>query len=261
MRPAAFGLLTIWVLLTAHAALGEEVQFATDDGFTIHADLTRAESEEAPVAILLHMYRSDRHAWKRLTPKLTAAGFHVLALDQRTHGDSTRRGEETIRVEDIPRPRFGAVVRKGVLDVVAGYRFLQKQGLSTENVAMIGASYGCTVSLLAARDLPGINALVLLSPGALYFGVSVLEVVRFYSMPMLVVAAEDDRDAADNARALTEAHKGKKELVVYPSGGHGTRLFDSHPEIIDSMLTFLSSATGLATEEPPPVSETPPPTP
>lgn len=260
MRPLALGLLAVW-LLPSLAIGAEIVQFTTDDGFTIHGDLTRAESDTAPVAILLHMYRSDRNAWSPLIPALADAGFHVLAIDQRTHGDSTQRGEEMHKVEGISRPDFRQVVRRGPLDVVAAYRFLREQGIPGEKLALIGASYGCTVSLLTARDLPGIDALVLLSPGTRYFGVPVVEVARFYKVPMLAVAAEDDRESAESARALIEAHDGQEKLVIYPKGGHGTRLFAPHPELGDTIVAFLNESLGLVAETPPPPGESPEPSP
>jgi pimeloyl-ACP methyl ester carboxylesterase len=64
------------------------VSFETSDGFVLKGDLTAAADVNAPVAILLHMYRSDRSAWAPLVPDLLAAGFTVLAIDQRAHGES-----------------------------------------------------------------------------------------------------------------------------------------------------------------------------
>lgn len=46
----------------------------------------------APPLVLLHGLRSDRSAWAGTAPEMAAAGYRVLALDQRGHGDSARTG-------------------------------------------------------------------------------------------------------------------------------------------------------------------------
>lgn len=226
---------TLWV----SAANAEPVRFETSDGFVLHADWHAGSDRAAPVAILLHMYHSNRRAFAPLVPKLREAGIAVLAVDQRTHGESTRRGGETVRVEQISRQRFADVVRAGPEDVAAARRFLGERGFAADRLALVGASYGCTVSLLASRDAKGISALVLLSPGTAYFGVEVLDAAKAFPGPLLAVAAEDDPSAVRSARALVEAHAGEDHLEVYASGGHGTRLFGPHPEVMERIVEFL----------------------
>ena len=48
------------------------------------------------------MYRSNRRAWAPLVPELVAAGFTVLAIDQRAHGESQERHGEKVSVASIP---------------------------------------------------------------------------------------------------------------------------------------------------------------
>ena len=79
------------------------VSFETGDGFVLKGDLSSAADADAPVAILLHMYRSNRSAWAPLVPDLAAAGFTVLAIDQRAHGESKQRRGEKVDVASIPR--------------------------------------------------------------------------------------------------------------------------------------------------------------
>lgn len=221
------------------------VSFQTEDGFTLHGEITSAGSTESPVAILLHMYRHDRSSWAPLVPELVSRGITVLALDQRTHGESVKQGEQTVRVDDVPRERFGEVVRAGPKDVAAARAWLEKQGFDVGRLALVGASYGCTVALLAA-DTPGVKALVLLSPGTAYFGVDVTAIARDSMLPILAVAAEDDPNAARAARTLTDGRRATSELDVFETGGHGTRLFAAHPELAAEIRTFLRQNFGLA---------------
>jgi len=218
------------------------VSFETSDGFVLKGDLTAAADAKAPVAILLHMYRSNRSAWAPLVPDLVAAGFTVLAIDQRAHGESQQRHGERVDVASIPREAFGQVVRDGVRDVEAAVRYLAGRGLATDRIVLIGASYGCSVALLSAEEVAGVRALVLLSPGTSYFGVDVLGAAAGFAGPLLIVAAEDDRNAAENARALAARHQGAGDLEIYSSGGHGTRLFGSRPQLKRRIVEFAEKA-------------------
>jgi pimeloyl-ACP methyl ester carboxylesterase len=230
-------------------AVSFPVSFETEDGFTLHGELTSAASTESPVAILLHMYRHDRSSWEPLVPELVANGITVLALDQRTHGQSTRQvtkqGDVTRRVNDISREAFGDVVRAGPKDVAAARAYLLKQGFDASRIALVGASYGCSVALLSA-DLEGVKALVLLSPGTAYFGVDVTEIARTSLLPLLAVAAEDDANAARAARSLSDGRRATSELKIYETGGHGTRLFEPHPKLVVGIREFLRQNFGMA---------------
>jgi pimeloyl-ACP methyl ester carboxylesterase len=218
------------------------VSFETSDGFVLKGDLTTAADANAPVAILLHMYRSDRSAWTPLVPDLVAAGFTVLAIDQRAHGESQQRGSETVNVATIPRAAFGEVVRAGVHDVKAAVGYLARQGLATDRLVLVGASYGCSVSLLSAEEVERVQALVLLSPGTNYFGVNVLEAASSFPGPLLAIAAEDDRNAVESARIIAARHRGTDDLEIYSSGGHGTRLFGPRPSVKRRIVEFARKA-------------------
>ena len=221
------------------------VSFETEDGFTLHGDLISAGSTQSPVAILLHMYRQDRSSWSPLIPELVSKGITVLALDQRTHGESTRKGDETVRVEDIPRGSFGDVLRAGPKDVAAARAYLAGNGFQVDRIALVGASYGCSVALLSADPVEGVVALVLLSPGTAYFGVDVTQPARDFSGSLLAVAAEDDGQAAQSARTLTNRRSATSELSIFSKGGHGTRLFASQPGLVVAIREFLRQSFGM----------------
>ncbi len=218
------------------------VSFETSDGFVLKGDLTSAADANAPIAILLHMYRSNRRAWAPLVPELVAAGFTVLAIDQRAHGESQERRGEKVNVASISREDFGEFVRAGVRDVKAAERYLARQGLATDRIVLIGASYGCSVSLLSAREVEGVRALVLLSPGTNYFGVDVVAAASSFKGPLLAVAAEDDRRSVESARIIAKRHPGAGDLQLYESGGHGTQLFGPRPRVKRRIVEFAKKA-------------------
>ena len=63
--------------ITRHAA----------DGAALVADYYPAAAD-APTLILLHMLNSRRAAWDPLLPDLHEAGYAILNVDMRGHGDS-----------------------------------------------------------------------------------------------------------------------------------------------------------------------------
>ncbi|MGE0709887.1 MAG: alpha/beta hydrolase [Planctomycetota bacterium] len=225
--------LALALALAAPAlAAPEHVSFATADGWTIHADLAPAKEAGAPVAVLLHQYRADRSTWAPLLERLAAAGVHALALDQRAHGESTRKGEETVRVQAIEREAFAALVRDGHRDVEAALAFLRGRGIGAKRVVLVGASYGCSVSVLASAGLPEVQALVLLSPGAGYFGVDVTKALARFRHPSLIVVAKGDGCFGDLPKLLESRPEtpGRCHLVV-AGKQHGTRLFGAAQQV------------------------------
>lgn len=242
-------LLALLALLAppvARAASPEAVAFDTSDGFALKADLWRSTDAKAPVAILLHQFNRDRTSFAPLVPALLDRGFTVLALDQRGQGESLRQrtahGERTLRVQQVARGEVGPVVEAGTRDVAAALAFLGARGIATDRLALVGSSYGCTVSLLATQTEKNVRAVALLSPGSDYFGVDVLPAAKHFSGTLLVIAAEDDPVTVSpgSARAIAAAHEGPEELLVYPSGGHGVALLAAHPELAPKLADFLA---------------------
>jgi len=256
MSPRAVGLCLLLALPLAAGAeearkpFSMPVSFETSDGFTLKGDLTSSADANAPVAILLHMYRSDRGSWAPLVPELAAAGFTVLAIDQRAHGESKQQHGERVDVASIPRTQFGELVRHGVRDVSAALSYLARQGLATDRIVLVGASYGCSVALLSAQTVEGVRALVLLSPGTNYFGVDVVAAASSFPGPVLIVAAEDDGPAVESARVIAARHQGAGDLEIYRSGGHGTRLFGPRPQLKQRIVEFAAKAVEPAASQP-----------
>lgn len=220
-------------------AAAERVQFETKDGFRIVADWTPGPDASAPLAILLHQFDADRSSWAPLVPSLLKGGFAVLALDQRGQGESTTRtsppGAEPFDVRVLARSEgpaaVGPVARAGVRDVEAAVAFVRGRGRAVDRLVLVGASYGCTVALLASTQVPDVRGLALLSPGTQYFGVDVVPTAMRFRGRVALYAAEDDAPAARSARALATARGIPAEASVAPAGGHGVAMFAADPTL------------------------------
>ena len=56
----------------------------------VQLQVTEAGDRGAPVVVLAHGFPELAHSWRHQIPALAAAGYHVLAPDQRGYADSSR---------------------------------------------------------------------------------------------------------------------------------------------------------------------------
>jgi pimeloyl-ACP methyl ester carboxylesterase len=196
-----------------------------------------AGKPNSPAVLLLHQWESDRHSYDGFAKQIQAKGFAVLSIDGRGFGDSTGATNGTI----IRPGRTDADVKAMLGDVDAAFTFLSTQNnVDPEHVAIVGASYGSSLAIIYAADHPKVAAVALLSPGLNYFGNMPTDpaVKKFGDRPLLLIAADDDKESADSVRALAKTDP-KAAQKVYPAGGHGTALFAVGLE--DELANFLTA--------------------
>ncbi|GAB3438588.1 alpha/beta fold hydrolase [Phycicoccus ginsengisoli] len=93
---------------------------------------------DPPVALLLHGWPQDRHAWSRVTPLLTAGGLRVVAPDQRGYSPRARpSGRAAYRMPEL------------VADVVAAV-----DACGVQRVHLVGHDWGGAVAWAAAERHP-----------------------------------------------------------------------------------------------------------
>ncbi|STZ35288.1 Epoxide hydrolase EphA [Mycolicibacterium smegmatis] len=100
--------------------------------------VTEAGERGNPVVVLAHGFPELAYSWRHQIPALAAAGYHVLAPDQRGYGGSSR--PESIDDYDITK-LTGDVV--GLLD-----------DIGAEHAAVIGHDWGAVVAWNAAQLHP-----------------------------------------------------------------------------------------------------------
>jgi dienelactone hydrolase len=216
------------------------VRLKTEDGVRIVGDFfPTTERGQAPLAILLHMYRHDRTSWKPLIEPLHQASFAVLAIDLRGHGESIAPAKMRLRERVVQRDPglFNAMH----LDVAAAIEWAKMQGgVDGERMVLVGASVGCSVALdVCARD-PGIDAVVCMTPGTNYLGVdSRLHVKKTRKVPILLLATEEERAATDDLAKLAKNVRGE---IVGPGKIHGTRMFGKVAGVEKKIADFLTES-------------------
>lgn len=214
----------------ARQAKGEEVRFSTSDGIVITGTLYPA-GDNAPAALCLHQWRSDRSSFQGLAGQLQSAGITVLAIDMRGYGGSTRT-EAGKRI----RPD-----RKAHKDIEAALQFMRGQAsVDGSRIGIVGASYGSSNAIIHAAGDPSIRAVVLLSPGLNYFNeLPTEEPVRAYAgRPLFAVASSEDLrsvETIDTYRTLAPSMLTK----IYRDAGHGTDILDAGVGLGGEIETFL----------------------
>lgn len=216
----------------------EDVTFHGSDGLPIQATLYRPGANltrPVPGVMLLHMLGSDRQVWAGtgLVDDLTAAGYAVLAVDMRGHGETGGEQDWTQALDDLRR-------------VWQAFAWLDEPNeIDEARTAVIGASIGANMALLTAAAEPTIRTAVLLSPGLDIRGVTLAEnMPAFDERLVFIVAGRDDDYPADSAQTLLETAPDVIRLQLYDRAGHGTNMFGSQPELSQLIVDWLNATVG-----------------
>jgi alpha-beta hydrolase superfamily lysophospholipase len=227
---------------------GQKVSSLTDDGVlivgTYYAPSPSHQTAPTKAIILLHMLGRNRNDWNTFASTLSnkSNGFAVLSIDLRGHGESINQNGKTISFQSFTPNDFN----KMVLDVKAAKQFLITQrGINPTNIAIVGASIGANVGLKYAASDPSIKAVVLLSPGLDYKGVTTSDSIRKYTNPVYIATAGKDPIAGSDPQTLCSMINCGNHLKVYQdSNSHGTDMFSdssldpSLDKLIMSWLAF-----------------------
>ena len=101
----------------------------------------------------MHQLRRDRHDYDSFAPKLVNAGFSVISIDVRGHGESSGNWEL------FPADEF----RKIGLDIAAAKQFLNTQGVDTSRLLIIGPSFTANSAINYGAEDSDVKAVISLS--------------------------------------------------------------------------------------------------
>lgn len=142
---------------------GEGRVFETFDGLRIYGEHRLPEGIQAPIpiALLLHGFGEDRDVWDPLAGELLAAGWAVLALDLRGHGESAGRAATPA----FPDEAWRGAPRQFPLDLEPALDWLQTQPrLATDRIVVIGSDVGASLALIAAGRYSNVATAVAIDP-------------------------------------------------------------------------------------------------
>jgi pimeloyl-ACP methyl ester carboxylesterase len=94
-------------------------QIANVNGMTVHILEAGYETPARPTVLLLHGFPELAYSWRKIMPSLAAAGYHVIAPDQRGYGrtigwdDSYDADPDPFRILNMTRDAIGLVYALG----------------------------------------------------------------------------------------------------------------------------------------------------
>lgn len=226
IRRVAGGALLLLAAASPALAAGRPVQLRASDGVAVAATVYDAPSTPAPAVVLVHMLTRTKEDWRPLAERLQAAGITAIAVDLRGHGQSEGSAAPAVAM---------------ALDVRAALSWLAGRSEVTKGaVAIVGASIGASLALLAAADAPAVRGVALLSPASDYRGVRLEAAGRKYgSRRLLLVASSEDPYALRTVRALAGDGQPAHEQRISGVAAHGSHLLDRDPDVATAVVDWL----------------------
>lgn len=252
--PAAWGLVA------------QSVRLPAARGKTLFAWFVPAPGAgQAPAVVVMHGWGANASLMLPAAAPLHAAGFAVLLVDARCHGDSHSEAFTSL-------PRFAE-------DIEAGMDWLQRQPcVDGRRLAVIGHSVGAGAALLSATRRPDLRAVVSLSAfahprevmrrflgaaripypvlgwyvlrhvqrviGARFDDIAPLHSMARAHCPVLLVHGTDDETVPfDDARRLLAAGRPGQVRRIAMKGGHdpGQALEEHLPQVIGFLQQAVSA--------------------
>lgn len=208
------------------AAAGRNVIFTADDGTPLVGTFYETSARPAPAVVLVHMLGRTREDWNAVAARLEAAGMMVLAVDLRGHGLSGGSNSALPpMVQDV----------RAAIDWMAA-----RPDVRPGAIAVVGASLGANLALLAAADTPVVRCVGLLSPSLDYRGVRLDSAVlrKIGERPLWLAASTQDPYALRTVKELAEG-PGVREQRLTAATAHGTNLLAADPGIVDALVDWL----------------------
>jgi alpha-beta hydrolase superfamily lysophospholipase len=210
----------------------------TSDNIKISADWRGAGNPKGYL-VLLHMMPATKNSWNNFADFMIERDYSSLAIDLRGHGESSGGPEGYKFYLDYDH-------QQSVLDVEAAVDFLKKQGAKPANTIFVGASFGANLALEYVATHNNFRKVIMLSGGLNYVGINAESFLKQLtpSHEVMLVSARDDERVHGNAEmnqklSILIPVGVKKEIIIYETGGHGTDMFEQHPELMEKILKFV----------------------
>lgn len=230
--PAILILLSLLLAALPAAAQsgGERVTITNEtDGLDlVGLYYTPPEGDPAPAVLLMHHGGSQKESWVDLIPPLQEAGYAVLTIDIRGHGETGGSTDLALAQEDAHL-------------WIAWLR--EQPGVDPEQVSIVGASLGADVGMQVMAQDPTLITLVGISIQIQVEDMNASDALaQFGDRPLYVIAAAGVELEADAARTLFAEAPGEVQGRLYDNTACCTFLFmfDRHlaPSIVDWLDRF-----------------------
>ena len=221
----------------------KNVEFQTKDLRIIKAKIIYEESaaqKQLPTVLLIHSIGYSSEDWGGLIQKLTQAGFAVIAMDLRGHGQSVY--DTTFHKKSWPyfTPKTYQKFPSDVLGILSKTQ-QQVKNLNLKNMAIVGADLGANSAVLAAEKMKiKPKTMVLISPLVSFKGLYIPVVLTNLNMPILTMTSKQDRISLSSQKTLAKFSQGGFYAQNYPNGGMGMLMIKVNPSMASDITKWIS---------------------
>lgn len=198
-------LLAVILLNPGLASAQQSVQFKAGDGTEIFGAYYAAPNSSRPMILLFHQAGSNRFEYTPIAPKLVAAGFSCLAIDQRWGGEMWGHTNETVKKLGHTETAAGNVANLES-DLEAALAWARTRNPHHKFI-LWGSSYSASLVFVVAAQHPAEVAGVLaFSPGE-YFEAhpTMIEDAAMKVRVPVFVTSENDADQLRQATKIFDA--------------------------------------------------------
>lgn len=229
-------LVLVMVGLPVHAQGDRErVTLVAEDGLelvgTYYGVPEAADAESAPAVLLAHQGNGAKERWFDTIPAFQAAGYAVLAIDQRGHGETG-----------------GSIVTGAQLgdDIRLWLDWLAMQsGIDAEHLNIVGASLGGDMSLPVVADDDRIRSMTVISPMLELNGVRTDEALAAVGdLPVFFVATAGDVASMEAVHAYMDIEGANIMVRVYDTTACCTGLFMLERDLLPTIVAWLTIHNG-----------------
>lgn len=238
--------LFLFFLLSLNLA-AQTINFPSEDGLTITADLYLTEEAEAPFIVLFHQAEWSRGEYIEIAPKLNKLGFNCMAVDLRSGGAVNEVENQTAK--KAKAMGYSTTYADAVPDMLAAVKYV-KDNYEPSKLIGWGSSYSSALILkLAGEDKELLDALLSFAPGEYFTGLGkpedwITRSAKNIECPVFITSARYEKP---NWIKIYEAIKSEKKSMFLPEteGNHGSRalweIFEDSNEYWKGVKTFLST--------------------
>ena len=171
-------------------------------------------SGRAPAALLIHGAGGDRAGLTDQAEALWKAGYAVLTLDLRGHGDSIADPEDAYAAltEDVDKARAWAFATR---DVEAAARWLRgNKRVHTSNLTVVGFGEGSALAARQAVNDENVRAVALVAPKREMLGFDLVEdLLELEGLPVVLFASRESRDRVQDLADEIHDELGSKDFI------------------------------------------------
>jgi dienelactone hydrolase len=210
---------TLAVLLCLRTVQAQQpITLTASDGVKVFGAYYEAKGPAAPIILLFHQAESSRYEYESISPLLVAAGFNVLAIDQRSGGSMWGHKNET-----VAHLGKSADYLEAMPDLKAALEWT-RAGNRKGEVILWGSSYSASLVFILGAENPGqVAGILAFSPGE-YFNDHhmIRDAAAKVHVPVFVTSAVDPDEIAA-AKAILAAVPFKHTVQYVPIFGvHGS---------------------------------------